>query len=81
MMRKYLNIQVKCMREPERVESMEVILEETHGRYVPLESRGCEQASPCPECSACRAWVSDKVFHDPNLPTHIPLIPTLRLED
>ena len=77
-MRKYLNLQVKCMKEPGRIEQMEIILQEKDGQFVPLESRGCEQMCHCPECNDCRAWVTDKVFHDPNVATHIPLTPTVR---
>lgn len=77
MPREYLRLQVNCLRNTGRVEPMEVILEDAQGRMIPLRCNGCEQMNDCPECKACRAGVMDMAFHNPNLPTHIPVTPTL----
>nr|DAW87952.1 MAG TPA: hypothetical protein [Bacteriophage sp.] len=77
MVREYRDYQVNCLREPGRIEHVQIIIEADNGTLIPLESRGCEQASACPECNLCRAALPDMVFHNPNLPTHIPVTPKL----
>lgn len=76
MPRQYLELQVNCVKVPGRIEPMEMILEEVQGRMIPVRCNGCEQMDDGSECRACRAWVMDTVFRNPNLQAHIPLTPT-----
>lgn len=81
MAREYRDYQVNCLREPGRVEKIQIVLEEVNGKKVPMESRGCEYAHPCQECNQCMAALPDMVFHNQNFPTHIPVTPILPQKD
>lgn len=77
--RKYVNFQVNCLREPYRVEKMQMTFVRQEGGWFPLPCNGCDSLNGHKACEECCANMTEMFFRNPELDISKPITPK-RLE-